>query len=122
MMLGCNKTITVYHASFDPKTRSDVWTEQVIHGCSWYSKLQIKPADKGVKAANEFYVRIPLVNAPKELIITKGDYVAKGHVPLKEVSPQKIMEAYKESFGVMSYTVNDDCGAYSKHIRIQGAS
>ena len=38
-MLGCNETITLYHAVFDKENRRDIWTEQVICGCSWYSKL-----------------------------------------------------------------------------------
>ena len=106
-MLGCNETITLYHAVFDKENRRDIWTEQVICGCSWYSKLQIAPTEKGVKSANEFRVRIPLENAPAELIMSKGDY---------------IMEQYDEYFMILSYTVNKECGDYSKHIRIQGAS
>ena len=121
-MLGCNDTITIYHAVFNKETRCDTWMEQVIHGCSWYSKLQIQPADKGVKSANEFRVRIPLENAPAELIMSKGDYVVRGHKQLPEITPSSIAEQYDEHFMIMSYTVNKECGDYSKHIRIQGAS
>ena len=121
-MLGCNETITLYHAVYDKETRRDTWIEQEIHGCSWYSKLQIQPADKGVESANEFRVRIPLENAPAELIVSKGDFIAKGYKKLPEITPACIAAQYDEWFKVMSYTVNQECGDYSKHIRIQGAS
>ena len=121
-MLGCNETITLYHAVFDKENRRDIWTEQVIRGCSWYSKLQIAPTEKGVKSANEFRVRIPLENAPAELIMSKGDYIVKGNKQLSDITPACIMEQYDEYFMILSYTVNKECGDYSKHIRIQGAS
>lgn len=121
-MLGCNETITIYHTVFDKKNREDIWTEQVIHGCSWYSKLQIQPTEKGVKSANDFRVRIPLENAPTELIMSKGDYIARGYKRLSEITPACIIKQYDECFIVLSYTVNKECGDYSKHIRIQGAS
>lgn len=121
-MLNCDKTITIYHSSFDKEKREDVWIPQTVNKCSWFSKLQVQLTDKGLKPASIYQVRIPLENAPEELIFTKGDYVALGNVDIEDIRPANILTAYDEVFVLMSYTVNDQCSEYSRHIRMQGAS
>lgn len=120
-MLNCNETITIYHKSYDEEKRTDVYTPTVIDGCSWFAKTQSAVSEKGMVNDDTFIVRVPLENAPEELIFTKGDYVLKGSVSLKEARPSDILKHNEGVFLITSYSVNDKGSPYTKHIRISGS-
>lgn len=120
-MLNCNDTITIYHKTYDQKLRDEVYTPTVIQGCSWFAKMQSSLADKVVQLGDLFTVRIPLENAPEELIFTKGDYVLKGEVLIEQATPKDLLKNRQDIFVIQSYTVNDKGSPHTRHIRISGS-
>ncbi len=120
-MLNCNETITIYHKSYDEEKRTDVYLPTVVKDCSWFVKTQSAISEKGMVYDDTYIVRIPLDHAPDELIFTKGDYVLKGDVLLKEAKPSDLLKHKEGVFLITSYSVNDKGSPYTRHIRISGS-
>jgi len=55
----CDTTITVYNARLDRALDSTVYIPTVIKGVSWYGGTKATVDAGGLKAANQYIVRIP---------------------------------------------------------------
>lgn len=116
----CNDTITVFNAKLNPTTGNDDYYGTVISGVSWYCKIK-SAVDDGLKAANEFTVRIPenadfgsksyvspLDFAQAEDIsglftLKNGDIVVHGAVTTTGLRPAALHKDY-EAFTVLGVT------------------
>lgn len=56
----CNETITVYNARLDRELDATVYVPTIINGVSWYGSVKSTVDASGLKAANQYTVRIPL--------------------------------------------------------------
>ena len=120
-MLNCNDTITLYHKTYDKEKRIETYLPTVLYGCSWFVKTDSTVTEKGMIYADKYVVRIPLANAPEELVFTKGDNVLKGEVLIENASVKDLLKHEGDVFLITSYSVNDKACPYTKHIRICGS-
>lgn len=56
----CNTTVTVYNARLDRELDATVYVPTIINGVSWYGSVKSTVDASGLKAANQYTVRIPL--------------------------------------------------------------
>ena len=108
------ETITVFNRAHDPETDSDVWAGTVIHNVSWYCHVRDTVTDRGLKAANEYTIRIPLEAVaennrtyvfPNEYntandashfwTVAPGDVIVKGKAETVGQTPVTLKHAYK---------------------------
>lgn len=120
-MLNCNDTITLYHKTYDKEKRIETYLPTVLYGCSWFVKTDSTVTEKGMIYADKYVVRIPLANAPEELVFTKGDYVLKGEVVIENATANDLLKHKDDVFLIKSYSMNDKGSPYTKHIRISGS-
>ena len=120
-MLNCTETITIYHKTYDKEKRIETYLPTVLHGCSWFVKTASEVTEKGMIYADNYTVRIPIENAPDELVFAKGDYVLKGEVLIENASVKDLLKHEDDVFLITSYSVNDKGSPYTKHIRISGS-
>lgn len=131
----CNETITVFNAQLDETDGYDVYTGTVITGASWHCGIKSTVDTSGLKAANEFTVRIPedadfsgkayadpLTYAggdPDNLFtLQNGDVIVKGEVTETNPKPADLLKKY-ESFTVLGVT--DNRRAQAPHWKVVGA-
>ena len=58
MMQLCNETITVINKRYDPAEDRTVYAKTVITGASWFGSLKSNVDSSGLKAANQYVVRV----------------------------------------------------------------
>lgn len=56
----CNDTVTVYNARLDREQDTTVYIPTVLSGVSWYGGTKATVDSSGLKAANQYTVRIPV--------------------------------------------------------------
>lgn len=120
-MLNCDESITLYHKTYDKEKRIETYQHTVVHGCSWFVKTASEVTEKGMVYADNYTIRIPLENAPKELIFSKGDYVLKGEVIIENATANDLLKHTGDVFLITSYSVNDKGSPYTNHIRTSGS-
>lgn len=120
-MLNCTETITIYHKTYDKEKRIETYLPTVLYGCSWFVETASEVTEKGMIYADNYTVRIPIENAPEELVFAKGDYVLKGEVLIENASVKDLLKREDDVFLITSYSVNDKGSPYTKHIRISGS-
>lgn len=116
----CDETITVFNAKLDKETGYDCYHSTVIKGVSWFCKI-LSAVDKGLKAANQFTIRIPenadfdgktyvepLEYAEADDIsglftLKNGDIIVHGAVTGDNLKPADLHRNY-EAFTIMGVT------------------
>lgn len=117
----CKDTITVYNARLDREKDSTVYVPTIIRGVSWYGGTKVSVDSNGLKAANQYVVRIP-VNADaggksytgsgayrkasdvsKLFTLNEGDFIVKGEFAETLAMPPKF---YAESFMIIAVSDN----------------
>lgn len=104
----CNDTITVFNARLDKDLDSTVYIPTVIKGVSWYGSMKSTVDANGLKAANQYTIRIPLTadaggkayaepaaykaanDAAELFTLNEGDLIAKGAYNEKLTLPAQI--------------------------------
>lgn len=76
-MLGCYEAVTLYHRTYDPTTRDDVWARSIWPQASWYGGQAVTVSGNGLATADRYTVRIATADA---LPIVAGDIVVRGAV------------------------------------------
>lgn len=133
----CNDTITVFNKRFDTANRWNDYVPTIISGVSWFSRMKSSVGDNGLRAANEFIVRIPdnadfggktyvdEATYKQETIVSgvftlaEGDIVVKGAIDYT-VDPETIQENHADCFTILSVTDNRRA-PNAKHFRVVGA-
>ena len=76
-MLCCGKTVKLYHRTYDPASRTDVWERTVYTAASWYGAQAATVSDNGLLTIDAYTVRI----ATGDKITTgPGDVLVLGEV------------------------------------------
>ena len=121
-MLDANKTVTHVQNIYDPLTRTNTYTANVIDGVSWFRTQAQSTTNGVVQFADVIKVRIP-TNGRSELPNNKkGDLLIFGTVDIQGLDTiAKMRNEYPNSCEVQSVTYNLDSAPYSQHIRITGA-
>lgn len=118
----CDETITVINSKVDRAEGKDVYIGTVIQGVSWFCKI-LSTVDAGLKAANQFTVRIPenagfggkayatpLEYADAEDVsglftLKNGDVIVRGIVTGDNLKPSVIHKNH-EAFTILGVTEN----------------
>lgn len=104
----CNDTITVFNARLDKGLDSTVYVPTVIKGVSWYGSMKSTVDANGLKAADQYTIRIPLTadaggkayaepaaymtadDAAGLFTLNEGDLIVKGAYNEKLTLPTQI--------------------------------
>ena len=76
-MLCCTETVTLYHRSYDPASRADVWSRVVYTAASWYGGQAATVSDNGLMTADTYTVRI---DTDAAILAAPGDVLVRGEV------------------------------------------
>lgn len=124
----CNETVTVINQRYNQRDGFTEYKKTIIQGTSWYGSLKSNVDSSGLKAANQYIVRIP-TNASFEgksyvnpitywkltdeevkgaFTFANGDLIVHGSVsePDAEITPKLLHDNYAEVLTVL--TVNDN--------------
>lgn len=134
----CDDTVTVFNRRWDAEHGADVYIPTVIAGVSWYGSVVSALGDRGLNAANQFVVRIP-VNADfggktyvspadynSEIMITglftlaNGDIIVKAAVTDDTLTPARIHAQYSDCFTILGVTDNRRA-PNAPHFKVVGA-
>jgi hypothetical protein len=74
MMIGFDKTITIYNKRYDPDSKTTGWPKTVIDGASWAGHQRVTTGD-GLTSNDGYSVRIPLEAMP-EGFVGRSEYAA----------------------------------------------
>ncbi|MCI8851372.1 MAG: hypothetical protein HFE82_07555 [Erysipelotrichaceae bacterium] len=93
-------TVTIFHAE------NDAYTRKVINGCYWYGSTGIALKDNGIIRDDSINIFFPCdVVDSNELVISKGDRIVKGDVPM--IKSVNELSKYEQKITVLS--VNENC-------------
>lgn len=79
-MLGCDKTITLVHTAYDSATDTDITTETVLAGVSWYAQNRAAVDSTGLHSARVYKCRIPAAVWGDTALPVPGDTIRCGTV------------------------------------------
>lgn len=120
----CNDTITVFNAKFDRDAGDDVYIPTVISGVSWYLNTITTVENGGLRAANQFTLRIPVdadslgkvYVTPKEFAdaedgaevftLKAGDIIVHEAITDTGLRPKEIQERCSEMVTILAVTDN----------------
>lgn len=132
-----NETITVFNRRINPTTRMETYVPTIIRGVSWYCHVRSNVGDKGLNAANEYTIRIPVdadfggktyvdqTTYKNETMISglftlaSDDIVVKGEVD-GPVTPAMLHENNADCFTILGVTDNRRA-PNAKHFRVVGS-
>lgn len=138
----CNETITVINQRYNQLEALTEYRKTVIHGTSWYGSLKSNVDASGLKAANQYIVRVP-VDADcssrsyidpigyKKLTdeevsgyftFGNGDLIVRGAVaePDNKITPKLIHDNYAEVMTILGVT-DDRRTRNAPHWKVVGA-
>lgn len=138
----CNETVTVINQRYNQDEGYTEYKKTIIQGTSWYGSLKSNVDSSGLKAANQYIVRIP-TNASFDgksyvnpiayckltdeevdgyFTLANGDLIVHGSVtePEAEITPKLIHDNYAEALTILA--VNDNRRtANAPHWKVVGA-
>ena len=134
----CNDTITIFNARLDQAAGYDVYYPTVISGVSWYLHTITTVDGSGLRAANQFTVRIPVdadfsgkkYVSPKEFAacddpgavftLKAGDIIVHGAVTeATGLRPAELQKRFDEMVTVLAVTDNRRA-PHGKHWKVVG--
>lgn len=93
-------TVTIFHKENESYQRS------VVPGCYWYGNTGIAAKDNGIVRDDSINIFFPCdVVDSNELVISKGDRIVKGDVPM--IKSVNELSKYEQKITVLS--VNENC-------------
>lgn len=87
-MLACDKTVTLVRLN----ESGEGYSCMTIAGVSWYGKTVVAVQDRGLTAADEVKVRIPVDSLPEGVMPATGDFIVLGAVA--SVAKQSELDAH----------------------------
>lgn len=130
--------VTLYNAYYDKANDCTAYTRTVIRGASWYVHSKSTVDKDGLKAANEFIVRIPAdadfggksylppsafdtLKSPSDVFTFKGgDFIVKGVCDDENPVPAHMRKAYDAVMTILAVTDNRRA-PNAKHWKVVGA-
>ncbi len=134
----CNDTITVFNRKIDVENGWDVYIPTVIRNVSWYWHVVSNVGDKGLNAANQCTIRIPIDadfggksyvdprTYKAETIVSglftleDGDKVVKGDAGSTTLTMAQIEEQYHDCITILGVTDNRRA-PNAPHFRVVGS-
>lgn len=113
-MRHTNKTVTIYHKSWDPEKGVDTYSGTVVANVSFFSKIATTVSTEGLIATCEAVLRIPLEAYPDGLVIQNGDKVGEGALIENPASLADIECEYL--YTIVGITRNTD--GYGPHVKV----
>lgn len=114
-----NADCTIYHKTYDPQTRLDVWNPTQWKDVNWYATRAVSVGDNGLNGANTLVVEIPTYGEIKEFPARVGDIVVKG---LWEGIVSSTKEIPIENRYTITAIQDNRCGSPAiQHWRLEGA-
>lgn len=75
-MLAADKTVTLYHRSYDAARDADTYARTVLEGVALYDRPAIAAGERGVRPDGHYTVRIPAGRLPPGFAAALGDVLA----------------------------------------------
>ena len=138
----CNETITVINQRYNQSEALTEYRKTVIHGTSWYGSLKSNVDASGLKAANQYIVRVPVgadcssrnyvdpiayakltdEEASGYFTFKNGDIVVRGEVTQEDskITPKLIHDNYAEVMTILAVT-DDRRTRNAPHWKVVGA-
>lgn len=114
-MHHANKTVTVYHKTWDPEKDADVYKGTVLKGVSFFSRISTAVSTDGLTAACEATLRIPEEVAPGDLNLENGDLVCEGALQTEGLRPADLSKLCPYVFTAVGITRN--FSVFGSHIK-----
>lgn len=111
-----NADCTIYHRTFDSKTRTDIWTPIPYPNVSWYGKQAVSVDEKGLNSANHYTVRI---FTAATIPVSVGDIIVRGLVADKVTGPPQLVAKY-ECFEITAVRDNRRGSPCMQHWKLEG--
>lgn len=105
-MHHADKTVTVYHKTWDPDAGVDIYEGTVIPDVSFFSRTSTTVSTDGLQAACEGILRVPLENWPEDLELKNGDLLCEGELETEGMRPSDLDELCPYVFTVIGITRN----------------
>ena len=115
-MRNANKTVTVYHKSWDSENAVDVYKGTVLKNVSFFSRVCTSVSTDGLLAANEAVLRIPEEVLPENLLLVNGDLVCEGELQTEGIRPAELSKLCSHVFTVAGITRN--ISVFGSHIKV----
>ena len=115
-MRHADKTVTVYHKTWDPEMAADRYKGTVIKGVSFFSRISTVVSTEGLTAACEGILRIPEGVVPYDLNLENGDLVCEGALPTDVLRPGDLDALCPYVFTVIGITRN--FAVFGSHIKV----
>lgn len=117
-MLCCTETVTLYHRSYDPASRADVWSRTVYPAASWYGAQAATVSDNGLLTADAYTVRIATSD---EITAAPGDVLVRGEVTDAVTGSAALTRKYQGRCFVVTHVQDNRRGVRSAwHWKIEG--
>lgn len=117
-MLGCDRTVTLYHRTYDPASRSDIWSRTVYPAASWYGGQAATVSDSGLLTADAYTVRIA---TDAEIAAAPGDVLVRGEVADTVTGSTALTGKYHGRCFVVTHVQDNRRGVRSAwHWKIEG--
>lgn len=114
-MRHADKTVTVYHKTWDADAGADAYTGTVLRGVSFFSRIATAVSTDGLTAACEGILRIPMEVMPGDLILENDDLVCEGVLPTQGQRPADLDKRCPHVFTVVGVTRNT--GGREPHVK-----
>lgn len=115
-MYHADKTVTVYHKTWDAEAGADVYTGTVIQNVSFFSRINTSVSTDGLATACEGTLRIPLERCPEGLELKKGDLVCQGALKTEGIQPSDLDGLCPYVFTIVGITAN--LSGKGSHIKV----
>lgn len=117
-MLCCTETVTLYHRSYNPASRADVWSRMVYATASWYGGQAASVSDNGLMTADAYTVRI---NTAAAIPAAPGDVLVRGEVDDTVTGSTALTGKYQGRCFVVTHVQDNRRGVRRLwHWRIEG--
>ena len=109
-----NAALTLYHRTYAPDTRLDVWVRTQYPEVNWYAKQAAAVGESGLVTADEITVR---VFTDEAVAAAPGDIVARG---LRDEAAPAALPPLAERFVVTAVRDNRRGSPALHHWRLEG--
>lgn len=134
MMIGFDKTITIYNKKYDIESKKTMWYKTVISGASWAGCQRVTTGN-GLTSNDGYNIRIPKECMPKNYIhcdeyakikdvtgyctAQVGDVVVLGEGADVTTGITDITKKYTDSFTIIAVH-SDNLSRFLPHLRLEG--
>lgn len=117
-MLGCDRTVTLYHRAYDESLRADIWQRTIYQNASWYGGQAASVGESGLLTADLYKVRIA---TEADLDAAPGDVLVLGEARDTITGSAELTRKYRGRCFVITHVQDNRRGARQLwHWRFEG--